>query len=135
MLIIATYPKFVLVVIGIIKSDDVGMTEFMKDINLHGEIRKFLVRFNTADFGSSISVIFSMPCFVDFSEGSISQFTHNLPKSQGIDTLLDVRETLPLLAITGSNVKRLLDTAQKRHFVALSLNHQSLGTAAANFWD
>ena len=128
MLIIATYPKLVLVVISIIKSDDVGMAQFMKDINLHGKIRKFLVRFNTADFGSCVSVIFSVSCFVNFSEGSISQFSHNLPESQGIDTLLDMRETLPLLAITTSNVKRLLDTAQKRHFVVISLTHQNLVT-------
>ena len=117
MLIIATYPKFVLVVVGIIKSDDVGMTEFMKDINLHGEIRKFLVRFNTADFGSSISVIFSVPCFVDFSEGSISKFPYYLPECQWIYSFLDVRKTLPLLAVTVSNVKGLLDAAQERHGV------------------
>ena len=121
MLIIATYPKFVLVVIGIIESDDVGMTEFMKDINFHGKIRKFLVRFNTTDFGSCVSVVFSVSSFVNFPEGSISQFTNNLPTSEGIDTFLDVRETLPLLTVTISNVERLLDTAQKRHFVAISL--------------
>ena len=115
-------------VISIIKPDDVGMAQFMKDINLHGKIIQFLVRFNTANFGSCVAMIFSMPSFVDFSEGSISQFPHDLPKSKGIDTFLDVRETLPLLTVTISNVERLLDAAQKRHFLLISLTQQNLVT-------
>ena len=113
-----TYPKLVLVIISVIKSDDVGMTQFMEDINLHGEVRKFFVRFNTTHFGSCISVIFSVPGFVDFSEGSISEFPNDLPERQWIDPLLDVRETLPFLAVTVANVEGLLDTAQEGHLVA-----------------
>ena len=116
-MIMTTYPKLVLVIISVVESDDVGMTQFMEDINLHGEVRKFFVRFNTTHFGSCISVIFSVPGFVDFSEGSISKFPYYLPECQWIYSFLDVRKTLPLLAVTVSNVKGLLDAAQERHGV------------------
>ena len=118
---LTTYPKLVLVIISVIKSDDVSVTQFMKDVDLHGKIREFLVRFNTTNFGSCISVIFSVPCFVDFSEGSISKFPYYLPECQWIYSFLDVRKTLPLLAVTVSNVKGLLDAAQERHGVVVSL--------------
>ena len=114
---VVTHPEFVLVVVGIVELDDVGVAEFVKNINLHSEISQFFVTLNGTDLGSCVSSIISVSSLVNLTKGSITQFSNNLPELIGIHALLDVREVSPLLAVALPDVEHLLDAAKKRHLV------------------
>ena len=94
-----THPQLVLMIVSIVQTDDVAVTEFVEDVNLHGEVSQVLVILDGADLGRGEFPITFLPGFVNLSKSSVSELTHYIPILEGV-LLLYMGETFPFLVVT-----------------------------------
>ena len=86
-------------VVSIVQTDDVAVTEFVEDVDLHGEVSQVLVILDGADLGRGEFPITFLPGFVNLSKSSVPELTDYIPILEGV-LLLNMGETFPFLVVT-----------------------------------
>ena len=90
-------------IVSIVQTDDVAVTEFVEDVNLHGEVSQVLVILDGADLGRGELPVIFLSGFVNLSKGSIPELTNYIPILKRI-LLLYMGETFPFLVVNSAYV-------------------------------
>ena len=94
-----THPQLVLMIVSIVQTNNVAVTEFVEDVDLHGEVSQVLVILDGADLGRGELPVTLLSGFVNLSESSVPELTHYIPILEGV-LLLNMGETFPFLVVT-----------------------------------
>ena len=86
-------------IVSIVQTNNVAVTEFVEDVDLHGEVSQVLVILDGADLGRGELPVTFLSGFVNLSKGSVPELTHYIPILEGV-LLLNMRETFPFLVVT-----------------------------------